>query len=227
MPQGPIDASTLASSSVTGIEEKTFYPSRYGQGLRSGWNVLAIEVHQVSRMSNDLSFAGELLGLRPGTMLLPRGSVWRFRGNGVIPNPSWKTPGFDDSHWAFGPAQFGWGEDDEATKVTQGLITFYFRTTFSVAQASAVRWLSCRLLRDDGALIYLNGVLAARLNLPRTLVLDGTYASFNVDEDQEVWTSNILDPRLLVEGTNTIAVEMHDSAAMSDDLSFDLELVAY
>jgi hypothetical protein len=36
-----------------------------------------------------------------------------------------------------------------------------------------------------------------------------------------------LDPRLLVEGTNTISVELHQDSASSDDLSFDLELVAH
>jgi len=227
MPAGAISSNTLASSSASGNKETTFYPFIFG-GFRQGWNVIAVEIHQASVVSSDLSFAAQLVGLHGGDVLLPLGSTWRFLDTGVVPHGSWKDPGFDDSQWQAGPAQLGFGENDEATKTSQGHnTTTYFRTTFSVAQASSVHWLSCRLLRDDGALVYLNGHSAARFNLPNTTVRDSTFASFNVSEDQEVFTSTTLDPRDLVEGVNTIAVAIHQSSSTSDDLSFDLELVAY
>ena len=36
-----------------------------------------------------------------------------------------------------------------------------------------------------------------------------------------------LDPRLLVDGLNTIAVEVHQSSNPNPDLSFDLELTRF
>lgn len=36
-----------------------------------------------------------------------------------------------------------------------------------------------------------------------------------------------IDPRLLHDGVNTIAVQLHQASAASTDLSFDLELVGH
>lgn len=236
MPAGPIGPTTLASTSVANNEERTFYPYVFGTGvpfdvrprlMRAGKNVLAVEIHQVALNSSDISFAAELVGLKRGTNLLPRGSTWRYLDTGVPPGPSWNAPGFDDSPWPTGPAQLGYGEGDEVTELAAGPTTTWFRNTFQVSNAAAVNWLALRLLRDDGAIVYLNGVETARFDLPRTGVTPATPASHNVgsaDEDRYEETS--LDPRLLVNGPNTIAVELHQASA-SADLSFDLELVAH
>ena len=44
-------------------------------------------------------------------------------------------------------------------------ITTYFRKTFDVADASKVKSLALRLLRDDGAVLYLNGQEVVRDNM--------------------------------------------------------------
>jgi len=238
MPDGAISAGTLASSSSAGNEERTFYPFTFGPErfvdlaagrLAAGRNVLAIELHQASVSSSDLSLAAELVGLGRGDVLLPRASVWRYLDTGVAPDDTWKDPEFDASQWPAGRAQLGHGEDDETTHVASGRTTTWLRSTFQVAQASAVRWLSCRLLRDDGVIVYLNGEEAARFNLPRSGVTASTFAAFNVDQELEKYFEcTSLDPRLLVDGVNTVAVELHQSNSLtSNDLSFDLELAAH
>jgi hypothetical protein len=237
MPSGVITPDTLASGSASGNEEVTFTPFVFDVAhlrelhphlLAVGRNVLAIELHQASRSSNDLSLAAELVGLRRGATLLERRSAWRYRDTGLDPGPSWKEPSFDDSQWSVGPAQLGHGEGDEATVVASGPTTFWFRNQFDVTDAAGLRWLSCRLLRDDGAILYLNGREAARFNLPRAAVTPATFASFNVGQDREnSFEGTSLDPRLLHDGVNTIAVELHQSSAASNDLSFDLELVGF
>src|SRR5262245_3206980 len=210
MPDGPIDATTLATKAVTGEEENAFLPERFGTealldfrpgALARGFNVLGVEVHQVTPVSNDLSFAAELVGLARGTTLLARGSPWRYRDSGVDPGPAWMEPGYDDSTWSAGRAQLGYGEDDQVTTLAQGATTAWFRTTFSVADTDHLRWLSCRILRDDGAIVYLNGHEALRLDLPRTGVTPATLAPFNVGQSQEVrFERTSLDPPLLVGG---------------------------
>src|SRR5262245_11237199 len=213
MPAGPIDSQTRASA-ASAEEETAFDPFLFGaerpfhvrRGLLApGRNVLAVELHQASPSSNDLSFVAELVGIHRGEMLLPRSSTWRFLDTGVEPDSTWKDPGFDDSHWSLGDAQLGHGEGDEATLVSTGHTTVWFRRTFAVGQASAVRWLSCRLLRDDGAIVYLNGKEAARFDLPRSGVTPATLASFDVGQaDEGIYQETSLDPRPLVDGVNSI-----------------------
>jgi len=237
MPAGAIDSQTRAGS-ASGEEETRFDTFTFGPGkpfhvrrslLVPSRNVLAVELHQASPSSNDLSFVAELVGVRRGEMLLPRASNWRYLDTGVDPDPAWKDPGFDDSHWLLGRAQLGFGEGDEATLVSTVNTTTWFRGTFEVGQASTVRWLSCRLLRDDGAIVYLNGREAVRFDLPSSGVTPATFASFNVgQEDEGAFQETSLDPRALVDGINTIAVELHQSSSTTgSDLSFDLELVAH
>ena len=229
LPAGTITPTTLASSSVAGDEEDTFFPFDVDAGLLLvGANTLAVELHQSAVNSSDISFALELVGLGAGTTLLPRGSDWRYLDDGVDPGAGWEASAFDDSGWAIGPAQLGFGELDEATVTSSLPTTTWLRTSFSVAQASSVNWLECRLLRDDGARVYLNGQEALRLNLPRTGVSAATLAPFDVGGiDENLFEGTSLDPRLLVDGVNTIAVELHQSSTGADDLSFDLELVAH
>ncbi len=235
LPSGTITASTLASAAISGDEESTLYPFTFDSSLLvAGMNAIAVEVHQSAANSTDISFALELVGLGAGTTLLARGSNWSFLDTGIDPGATWKAPGFDDSAWPVGPAQVGYGEGDEATVASFGgdplhkHPTTWLRSTFTVTQAASIDWLACRLLRDDGVLVYLNGAEATRYNLPRTGVGASTLAAFDVaGADENLFQTTSLDPRLLVDGTNTIAVELHQASATSDDLSFDLELVAH
>ena len=76
-----------------------------------------------------------------------------------VPEQAWQTVGFDDSQWASGPAQFGFGEGDEATVVSSGAdakhkhITTYFRHAFDVADPTRYTNLTERILREHGRLL--------------------------------------------------------------------------
>src|SRR5256885_11404389 len=89
-------------------------------------------------------------------LLVPRGARWHYCDGGSTPI-GWARPDFDDDAWPRGFAQFGYGDGDEVTVVAP-VSTVYFRTVFEVADASAFSALMFRLLRDDGAVGYLNGV---------------------------------------------------------------------
>ncbi len=231
MPAGPIDASTPASASVAGAEESALFGVTLPASLlASGRNVVAVEVHQSSPASSDLSFDLEMTAIA-GTVLVPRGSTWRYLDDGAIP-PGWSEPAFDDSAWSAGPAQLGYGEGDEATTVGFGpdpdrkRITTLFRHAFFVADASAARGLGLRILRDDGAVVRLNGREAYRSNLPMGPIGPDTRAGFAVaGADENVFLETRLSPGPLVDGWNFLAVEVHQSDPASSDLSFDLELV--
>ena len=95
-------------------------------------------------------------------ILIEEGSVWKYLDNGTDPGVDWIQHGFDDSGWNEGPAELGYGENDEATLVRFGpdpnekFITTWFRKTFQVGDAAQVKNLLLRLLRDDGAMVHLS-----------------------------------------------------------------------
>jgi hypothetical protein len=167
------------------------------------------------------------------TTLVPAGAAWKYLDNGSNQGTAWSANAFDDTAWAAGPAQLGYGDGDEATVVGFGpdsankYITTYFRRSFNVADANAFVNLTLRLLRDDGAVVYLNGAEVWRSNMPAGPVGFGTLAPVAVGgADESAWFQTSLNPALLTNGTNVIAVELHQSGGTSTDISFDLQLVA-
>src|SRR5215211_6624498 len=106
------------------------------------------------------------------TTLVAAGSVWKYLDNGSNQGTAWLAASFNDGGWASGPAQLGYGDGDEATVVSYGsdtnnkFITTYFRRAFNVADAAAFTNLTLRVLRDDGAIVYLNGTEVWRTNMP-------------------------------------------------------------
>ncbi|MBL9175943.1 MAG: metallophosphoesterase [Verrucomicrobiales bacterium] len=75
MPAGSVTSTTLASSGISGLEESTaFLSASIGAGgLIAGDNLLAVEIHQNSGASSDISFDLELVGLVPARPSVTRG----------------------------------------------------------------------------------------------------------------------------------------------------------
>jgi hypothetical protein len=170
------------------------------------------------------------------TVLVPPGAPWMYLDDGSDQGAAWRGTAFDDDSWVSGPAQLGYGDADEATVVNCGpsapacnvgnFITTYFRHAFAVFDASAFSTLTLRVLRDDGAVVYLNGVEVFRTNMPAGAVTYATLASSAVGAaDESVFYETAVDPALLVDGANLLSVEIHQAAAISSDVSFDLELL--
>ena len=86
------------------------------------------------------------------------GSAWRYQDSGSLPGANWAGLGFDDSAWAEGPAQLGWGDGDEATVVGPAKpVTSYYRQSFEVVSENNVGNPLLSMVIDDGAIVYLNG----------------------------------------------------------------------
>jgi hypothetical protein len=62
MPTGTIRHSTLAATTVNDSDETAYVTVRFAAPLVKGTNVIAAEVHQVSRSSTDIVFDLELVG---------------------------------------------------------------------------------------------------------------------------------------------------------------------
>jgi len=95
-----------------------------------------------------------------------------------------------------------------------------------VADANRVRGLQLRLLRDDGAAVYLNGTEILRDALAPGAAFDAFAPSTADGLDEYAFRLFSVDPSLLVSGDNVLAVEVHQASGGSSDLGFDLELLA-
>jgi hypothetical protein len=163
--------------------------------------------------------------------ILRQGSTWKYLDDGSDQGTAWRDPDFIDTAWASGPAQLGYGDGDEATVLNFGdssdkFRTTYFRRDFSVSDPSAYQTVRLRLLRDDGAIVYLNGTEIIRNNMPSGPVDYQTFANVTVGgADESTFYDFDINPALLRPGSNLLAVELHQTSATSSDISFDLEVL--
>jgi hypothetical protein len=233
LPAAPVDSLTLAPLAIAGSHESASVGPLLDPSLFvPGANTLAVEMHQQSQTSSDLSFDLALIGVDDVLPLVPRGSIWSYLDDGSDPGPTWTEPSFDDSGWPVGPAELGYGDGDEATVVSFGpdpnqkYTTTWFRTSFDVADPALYTSLVLDLVRDDGIACFLNGQEVYRSNLPLSGTTASTLAAFAVTgADEAAVIQTTIDPSLLLPGTNTLAVELHQNDPTSSDLSFDLELI--
>jgi secreted PhoX family phosphatase len=159
-------------------------------------------------------------------------STWKYLDNGSNQGTAWRTATFNNAAWASGAAELGYGDSDETTVVGYGSdaankhVTTYFRQQFQVTSLAGYAQLKLRLIRDDGAVVYLNGVEIFRDNLPTGAIAYTTPASATISgADESTYVEAIVPKSALVAGTNTIAVEVHQDRGNSSDVSFKLELL--
>ncbi|MDO9017444.1 MAG: metallophosphoesterase [Myxococcales bacterium] len=165
---------------------------------------------------------------------VPMRARWRYLDDGREPPTAWRGVDFDDGAWRAGEAQLGYGDGDEATVVSSGpdaarrYVTTWFRRRFEVRGRDGVQRVLLRLLRDDGAVVHINGREVHRSNLPTGPIGPGTLAAETVGGlAEDAFEEVMLDPALLREGTNVVAVEVHQATVDSSDLGFDLALIGY
>jgi hypothetical protein len=157
------------------------------------------------------------------------GTVWSYydaisAGDPLYPvdgmGRAWTEPDFDDSGWLTGTGQLGYGDGDETTVIATRHITYLFRTTFIGGDTPDELVLD--LLRDDSAVVYLNGVEQLRDNLPAGAIDASTPATAGAENYLSTFYLDTAD--FLPNQTNTLAVEIHNESAASNDISFDLGL---
>jgi hypothetical protein len=177
--------------------------------------------------------ASVYLKLTNSQTLIAQGSVWKYLDDGSNQGVAWRELNFNDSSWKSGAAELGFGDGDEKTVINrynannQQIITYYFRRYFVINDPSEYSALEVRLRRDDGGIVYINGVEVFRSNMPSgTNITYTTTASGAASDDGYTWFSTVAPATMLVGGTNVCAVEIHQANSTSSDVSFDLQLKA-
>lgn len=173
--------------------------------------------------SNDPGAVSEENGISPG-------STWRYWDQGALAS-GWESMAFDDGGWPSAPGPLGYGDTHQVSVIGYGADenakypTAYFRSSFTLGSPREVTAAQIGLMRDDGAVVYLNGIEAARSNLPEGVIAYDTLAVASAGGANETpyWTYDV-DASLLLSGTNVVAVEVHQASLSSTDLGFDLSL---
>ncbi|MBD2702388.1 metallophosphoesterase family protein [Spirosoma sp. BT702] len=174
------------------------------------------------------------------TTLVAHGAMWRYSDKSSTPPDqvvgpttyTWKDLGYDDSSptsWSSGASELGYGDDDEASKINYGPENDKYRTAYFRKTVSDVSYLNrfrykVRYKRDDGIVIYLNGVEIRRDGMPSGVITYLTSATLNAEES--IFHEFYIPNGALRSGNNVIAAEVHQIGPTSSDLSFSLEFIA-
>lgn len=170
----------------------------------------------------------------PNVTLIPPNASWRYLAPSSAPSATWKTNSFDDSSWPLGMSPLGYNDAkqnlDCASKLGYGgnpasrYTAAYFRSAVWMPNASVVTGLQMNARLNDGAAVYLNGREVYRYNMPGGTIGYSTLASTGLSST--LWVSVLLPTNALIQGTNVVAVEVHQASASSADLIMDMTLTA-
>ena len=220
-------------NNVTGINVDGYGPGALYNGFKSDPDFVDSFKKRLAELGGDLVAFGS-----PGWKYLDNNSTLDASdivdGHASYDLTSWKHFDYNDGAWPEGSAPMGYGDlgpANELLGIDQTLpgtstTTTYFRKVFSIEDASTVGDLWLDLIRDDGAIVYLNGTEIYRSNLPAGTVTSTTTATADVpDGAGEVAIHSVaVNPALLLDEENILAIELHQSAGASGDLGFDCRL---
>lgn len=182
------------------------------------------------RMPNgDINPKAIRLGEAETEPIIPINSEWKYLDTGTkLDRVDWTAIEYDDTEWKRGKAELGYGDGDEATAVDRGSepsskfhTTIYFRKEFQMGE-SIDKSLLIKLLRDDGAAVYLNGRELFRSNMKAGTIRYATYAiKRNPSKDSRIFFPYFIDVPKFKAGKNVFAVEVHRGSRSDKDLSFN------
>ncbi|MFM7565404.1 MAG: lamin tail domain-containing protein [Flavobacteriales bacterium] len=151
-------------------------------------------------------------------------SLWSY----TIPNsaiPNWHTTAFDASSWSIGKASIGYGDGDDSTDIIGPATTVYARVNFNITNFNDIVKAFLDIDYDDGFVAYLNGIEIARVGLVGN---PPTFDELAADHEAQLFQGGNLSSydldmsvisNLLQNGTNVLAVEIHNASLTSSDLT--------
>ncbi len=152
------------------------------------------------------------------------GTTWHFLIPTAQPIQYWIENNFNDDAWPVGPSGFGYGDGDDAT-VVPTTSSIYLRHEFTMDNLAAIEEAVFAMDYDDGFVAYLNGTEIARGNCGNPGDFVAWNATLTGDQEAVLYSGGtpdyvILDPSsALVNGLNTLAIEVHNVGPGSSDLT--------
>ena len=158
-----------------------------------------------------------------------KGSSWRFYDQGSLDGTGWQQPSYSVTGWSSGQTPIGYDNNNQhpdiVTKTQDNLPTYYYRKNFVLSSVAADDEYVLDWVADDGFIVYVNGTEAGRYNMPAGEVRYSQYASTWAHDNPDRGTMK-LDASLFQQGSNLIAVELHNNSGTSTDIFWDAALSA-
>jgi len=148
---------------------------------------------------------------------------WKYHVGTTAPGAGWNQPGFDDTIWPQGQGGFGYGDFDDMTVIPTTL-SVYIRINFDITDLTVIEEALLQADYDDAFIAYLNGQEIARSGFSGWT----TEPSFNTPADQlheaSMYSGGIpesfkFDKSLLIQGSNVLAIQIHNQDLNSSDLT--------
>jgi hypothetical protein len=174
---------------------------------------------------------------------IARDQIWSYRKGTSFPSVDgggrpWIANGHvtaDDGEWLSGQAPVGFGDNDDNTllsDMTNNYITFFMRRQFTIAPGAVPPTLRLSLHYDDGVIVWINGIEVLRTpGMTTGAIPFPPPASFTTNHEVDKSAPAIYTPfdltgsqAYLVEGVNTIAMQLINGSIASSDSSLDAEL---
>jgi len=181
--------------------------------------LIVIALHPLSALCMTIQ-----LGADPSEFVAEATSWAFFRGSQAPSDPpdAWSATDFNDLTWDRGRSGFGYGDGDDNTRLNDmrgNYVSVYIRNTFAVPSPVPDQVLELMIDYDDGFIAYLNGREVARRNMPDgpTTHLTRALSSHEAGSPERIILGRARD--LLVEGTNLLAIEGHNTSRTSSDFS--------
>lgn len=162
------------------------------------------------------------------TNFISYGASWKYSNGTAVPADNggfnWTQAGYSDAAWSGASASpLRRGTGSGGTTLAADRRTNYFRTTVSITNPASYQNFLLTLQYDDGAVVYVNGTEVGRVSMPTGAVNFNTYASTcrnSTDGDGTI----TIPSSAFINGTNTIAVEVHQGDGCNADVYFNLQL---
>ena len=182
--------------------------------------------------SDGQRFSNPSIDLAASFPIVNLGDEWKYDESGNDLGTAWKEQEYDDSSWPSGAGIFGretasriaaMPEPKIQTEWTARISTHYMRKQFEWAGGTSSAFFSMDAMLDDGLVIYLNGKEVGRHRMPAGDINYQTNASSVPSSLEAKVEERIIETDisgLLINGTNTLAVEVHNNSRNSSDLVF-------
>ncbi len=159
------------------------------------------------------------------TVFIPASAIWKYLDNGTNQGTAWRAVSFNDNSWSSGAAELGF-DDSPVTILDDTKIGYYFRKSVNIPNPALFTNFTMKLRRDDGAVVYVNGIEVYRNNMPSGTIAYNTPASSTCTDDGKTVLQATIDVSKFIAGNNVVAVEIHNRKLSSSDLTFELLLIA-
>ncbi|HYG52945.1 MAG TPA: lamin tail domain-containing protein [Flavobacteriales bacterium] len=155
------------------------------------------------------------------------GDTWKYLVPTSEPPVTWTDPGFSAGGWSTGPGGLGYGDGDDATTVSATTALYMFRT-FSISDTSDIENAILNIDYDDGFVAYFNGYEIARNNVgtigvrpPYNATAAGNHEAimFAGGDPEQFIIPNALLKTMMQNGTNVLAIQVHNIDIFSSDLT--------